>query len=447
MENSELIPFIEKHWYSPVGIVIAELVLALALATITNQLGISLVYALCIIFVSLLILIIVWFNSKKPPKTPPNKIGFLVSIYCSNEQDQLKVKEDLLVPLKKHIQSGQTGQVFHFMELQQHNAALCLDNEFAQKIRVESRAHYMLFGRVRKRSLDDGKVHYFFDLEGAVSHAEIPNQLSQNLSIEFTELLPRKVQILAEQDMFSFQFTSEWAGLVAKYIIGIAAACSGDLIYAEKLYDDVLFGLNSQDTNFPVFAKLKERLPVRKAEVYEAMATAYHRRWVDSRDYEHINYMHAWLEKIESSQKMRPGVQYLYAICAFVKDADADVAIDYVSNIRQENDPVWHLNLAFLYGYKGNLQKSIRHYRSAAQLNIQIDTVNQVESFINWVIDNFPEKIQLNYILGFFNWQIRGDTSLAKKNFEFFLKMAGDGKFAKEQELAKKWLKQIEVSS
>ena len=37
-----------------------------------------------------------------------------------------------------------------------------------------------------------------------------------------------------------FQFTTEWAELVAKYVIGIAAALSGEIDYAETLYQDVL---------------------------------------------------------------------------------------------------------------------------------------------------------------------------------------------------------------
>ena len=332
MESFDLVPFIKKNWHSNVGILIAELALLFLLATIANLLIVPIVYAIALIFIGLVSLFVFWIFTNKPPKTPQNKIGFLVSTYCSNEQDQLKVKEDLLVPLKQHIQAGQTGKLFHFMELQQHHAELCLDNEQAQKIRLESGAHYMLFGRVRKRTLDDGKIHYLFEFEGAVSHSTIAENTSKTLSNEFAELLPRKVQILAENDLLSFQFTSEWAGIVAKYIIGVAAACSGDVVYAEKLYDDVLQRLNSQNTNFPVFAKLRERLPIRKAEIYEAIATAHHRDWANNYNPECINNVYEWIEKIDPTQKNRPGVHNLYAICAFVMNKDVDKAIDYIKN-------------------------------------------------------------------------------------------------------------------
>lgn len=450
MENLELIVFIKKNWHSSIGIIIAELALTFLLATIVNLLDIPIGYAIILIVIGWVLLYSFWSITNKPPKAKPNTIGFLVSIYCSNEEDQLKIKEDLLIPLKQHIQTGQTGKVFHFMELQQHHAELCIDAEYAQKIRLETGAHFMLFGRVRKRTLDDGKIHYLFELEGAVSHAVIPENISKKLSLEFSELLPRKVQILAEQDIFSFQFTSDWAGLVAKYIIGIAAACSGDIVYAEKLYDDVILGLNSQDSTFPVFAKLKERLPIRKAEIYEAIASAHHQSWLNNYSNDEINALHVWLEKIDPNQKMRPGVQNLLAISAFVRERDVEKSIEHIKKLEQNNNPVWNLNMAFLSGYKGDLKQSIRQYRAAAQLSIEVDITNQIEGFINWVIESSPEVIHLHYMLGFFNWQIRSDFQLAKKNFEDFLRLCQDGKYNKEKELTKNWLckinKQIQVS-
>ena len=444
MNNLELVAFIKKNWHLKAGIFVAELALAMLLATFANLLGMRIGFAIVLILVGLVSLFVFWFYVNKPPKTPKDKVGFLVSIYCSNEQDQLKVKEDLIVPLKQHIQAGQTGKLFHFMELQQHLAEQCLDNEQAQKIRLESGAHYMLYGRVRKRTLDDGKMHYLFEFEGAVSHSKIADQTSKNLSNEFAELLPHRVQILAENDLFNFQFTSELAGIVAKYIIGVAAACSGDLDYAEKLYDDVAQRLSLQDNDFPVFTKLRLRLPVRKAEIYEAKATAYHLNWTDTYDPEYINKVSEWIEKIEPAQRNRPGVHSLYAICAFVKSRDINKAIEYVKKMEQNNDPVSILSMAFLYGYQGDLKQSIRQYRAAAQLRIEVETINQVEGFINWAVKADPEVIHLNYILGFFNWQIRGDFPLAKKNFENFLSLCKNNIYIKEQELTSNWVVQID---
>lgn len=65
----------------------------------------------------------------------------------------------------------------------------------------------------------------------------------------------------------------------------------------------------------------------------------------------------------------------------------------------------------------------------------ETETINQIEDFINWVIDENPDKYHLNFCLGFFNWQIRGDTLLAKNNFINFLTLCKPNEFVKEKKV------------
>ena len=446
MENlDKAVYFLKTHWYSKNGLCVALIFSLITLATIANLLMIDKLTAAGLIIFFLLAEFCCWVFSMKPPKTPKNKIGFLLSIASSNETEEKKVKEDFVVPLKQLVKTGNAGKSFHFMELPQHLAEQCLDYDQAQLIRLKSGAHFMLFGRMRKRLLDDGKMHHFFDFEGLVAHQPISDQVSKNLAVEFAELLPRKVQILPENDLFSFQFTSEWADIVAKYIIGIAAACSGDIFYAEKLFDDARDRLATQpDKSFPIFSKLNERLPIRKAEIYEAMATSIHRQWAESKEETLIPQVKFWLDKIDENQKQRPAVNALSAICAIVIDKDVEAAMNFVKKLPQQNHPVWNLNMAFLHGFKGDLKHSIQQYRAAAMLKIEVETINQVEDFLNWAIEENSDKYHLHYCLGFFNWQIRCDSLLAKENLLKFLELVRPNEFIKEKELASNWIAQID---
>lgn len=444
MDLDKAVFFLRKHWYSKEGIVVAEIFSFSALVGFAHLLGLKNLVALILFSIFSLVLFFFWLFSMKPPKTPKNKVGFLISIASSDENDAKKVKEDLVVPLMQLVKSGKAGKSFHFMELPQHLAEKILDPDQAELIRIRSGAHFMLFGRVRKRQLDDGKIHHFFDFEGTVAHQPVSDQVSKSLSAEFSELLPRKIQIPSENDLFSFQFTSEWAHIVAKYIIGIAAACSGDIFYAEKLFDDVRDGLTTKDKSFPVYAKLNERLPIRKAEIYEAMATSIHRQWAISYDPELVPQINDWLDKIDTNHQSRPAVYALRAICAFVTHKNVDGAMDFMKKLEQQANPVWNLNMAFLYGYNRDLKHSIQQYRAAAQLLIEIEVINQVEDFLNWAIEENPDQYQLNYCLGFFNWQVRGDNLQAKNNFLKFLKLCQPNEFLKEKELTSNWISKIE---
>lgn len=107
---------------------------------------------------------------------------------------------------------------------------------------------------------------------------------------------------------------------------------------------------------------------------------------------------------------------------------------------------VWHLNLAFLLAYKGDLKGAVRHYRSGSKLppaEDDTEVISQVESFMVWVLDQEPHKVQLHYALGFFNWKIKGDPVQARKDFETFLAKTTEGVFQKERELTEEWLHQL----
>lgn len=444
MNIDEFRTYIEQYWFTKKGIVFAELVVVITLLPVLSSFGVSLLYSLIFCAIAGIFVLVLWILSIRPPKAPKNKVGFLVSIACSNDSDELKVKEDFVIPLRRLVKSGQAGSSFHFMELPQHLAKNSIDQDQAQLIRIKSNAHFMLYGRVRKRELEDGKLHHFFEFDGLVAHKTIPDSVKEHFSKEFSELLPRRVTIPVENDLFSFQFTSEWAEIVAKYIIGISASFSGDIFYAESLFDDVESRLNEYEgKKFPIYLKLKERLPLRKAEIYEAMASSIHKQWAESYDPRLIPEILKWLEKIDEKHQLRFGVIALKAICIFASNKDVDSAINLVKKLPHEGNPVWNLNMAFLYGFNGDLKHSIQQYRAAAQLSIEVEIINQVEGFLNWAIEDNQDKYQLHYCLGFFNWQIRGDDLQANHNFENFLKNCPSEQFIKEQELAQDWMKVI----
>ncbi len=71
---------------------------------------------------------------------------------------------------------------------------------------------------------------------------------------------------------------------------------------------------------------------------------------------------------------------------------------------------------------------------------VEPDIIDQVESFLCWVLEQDPEKYQLYYCLGFFNWKTKGDVVQAEKDFNKFLVAGREGEFDKEKELVEKWV-------
>jgi hypothetical protein len=433
-------PFIAKHWHRRVGYFALLLaILAIEAALLIKHPIVLLVVAV----VTVLLVELVWQLSRALPRTKSGRVGFVISMTSDDEQEAAKVRADFVLTLRRLLKAGLTGETFQIIEIPQHHAESVIDTEDAQRLRIATRAHFLLYGRVRVRNVH-GKPHRFFELDGVVSHQPIPLDMSGALGKEFGELLPRKVLISAEDDLFAFQFTSVWAELVAKYIIGMAAAISRDFDYAERLYSEVLERVRADKSDLPAFGKLRERLPKRIAELYEARARLAYEHWASTHDAAAIDQLGEYLAHINPEQYSTMHVLGLNAIYAFLKAKSVARAIEWLYKIATPlRDSVWNLNVAFLLAYEGNLRGAIAHYRRALEQPMQADVIGKIEDFVHHVATTEPGKYQLYYCLGFFNWKVKRDLQQARQDFTTFIQCRRGNEFEKEVKLATKWLAQL----
>lgn len=450
MENIDTaIQILKKGWTQPYGLLTAIFLafgMETAFISATNP---PLLVAALVVFIPSSAILAEWLWARRLPKTKKGKVGFAVSLWCSDEEAAHKVREDFVLSLQKLIKSGRTGGSFQFMEIPAFKAEKVIDEDDAHELRLKTKAHFIIYGRVRMREVD-GSERYFLELDGVVAHKPIANDISQSISHEFSELLPRKVFLAKENDLLSFQFTSEWADVVAKYVIGIAAAVSGDLQYAEELYSDVRTKIQQVDNDFPVFAKLKERIPQRLAELFEARARHAYEMWANTHDKTYIANLGEFLEKYntESGARKTSEMLILASIYHFLSAKDIDKSINCLNQIsKQFRDAVWHFNQAFLSAYEGDLKKTIRHYRNGMNFEITTDLITKVEDFLCLIVADEPDKVQLHYCLGFLNWKIKGDHLQAGNDFRKFLSLGAAANFQKESELSAQWLNEIEAVS
>ena len=108
MDNfSDLILGIFKSWYTKKGLLIALFSAPFLVVFLTSSIGVTgWQIPLGIIFFVELSIYLFWLQSQCPPKTPKDKVGFLISIACSNEEEERKLKEDLIIPLNKLIRKA-----------------------------------------------------------------------------------------------------------------------------------------------------------------------------------------------------------------------------------------------------------------------------------------------------------------------------------------------------
>lgn len=189
----EIFQFLEENWFKKSGLITAEIVSIIITSTLLVTANAEFHWWGLLIGIGLIIWF-VWLFTTKPSVVPENKIGFLVCITCSDKEELRDITDDFITPLRKLVKSGKTGDAFHFVDMPQHFAREVVDAESALRMRVRCKAHFMIYGRVRRKIINKEENH-IVELEGVVAHQPIPNQVSDSLAKEFTELLPRNVQI------------------------------------------------------------------------------------------------------------------------------------------------------------------------------------------------------------------------------------------------------------
>jgi hypothetical protein len=434
--------FIEARWHTKLGLIILETfvsfsVFCLTLNHFSTTISILITISICIG------ILLAWLYSVRIPKTSKNKVGFLVAITCNDIQEKIKIDNDFIEPLHRLIKSGQSGNTFDFIVLNQYQSQKIISNDDAEKVRLKANAHFMVYGHVRLRNINDVDTHVI-ELEGIVSHNQVDSNTTTAFSQEFAELLPRRVHASTVNDVIFLQLTSEWTEIVAKYIIATAAALSGDIEYSEQLYKEIKTKLPLIESKIPVYTQLKQRVPLKLSEINLIKSQRNFDAWVRNRkDMALLKDAERLLNELLPEHQLLDAVKTLKALNCFLLERDTQGALDLLNSInKRARNQVWHLNVAFIFAYTKKLNNAARSYRIAAVESSNASTLSQVEDFIVWIIEQEPDKFYLYYALGYFNWKIKGDKTMAKSDFVKFLSHPlAKINFPKETEISDDFIK------
>lgn len=444
----KILEIAQKNWRKPDGLLC--LVLLVTVFTFGAVKALELMdnhYVLCGALVGAdLLAVLIWWLSNRFPQNPKDKVGVTVCIHCYDVDEKNKIKEDFIDSLKKFLRDSPQGRTFNLLEIPDRLYEKIENTDAAFALLKKTRSHFIIYGRVRKRTIND-KDHHFLELDGAVTHNPIPSYAHKQFSKEFGELLPKKLRFPVNNDLLGFDFTSEVVGIVAQYIIAVAAAVSFDYDFSESLFQGLKNQIKAKNSN-PIYEKLKERVPRNIIAINLARTNIAINRWFKTHDRVYVSQITGYLAEI-TKQGITDDYHTLIlrGLEAFLVKRDVARAKSFFKQCQGDEDPIWQLNLAFLYAYENDLKKFARVYRKFKDVKPEPYTVDQIESFFVWILEVEPEKFQFHYCLGYFNWKIKGDFERASLDFKLFLNKCPDGKFTKEVELAKEYLRNPKYNS
>ncbi|MDE2056604.1 MAG: hypothetical protein KGI88_05160 [Betaproteobacteria bacterium] len=328
---NQITNFLESKWATKQGLLAAEITAISGLITLFASNRNWLIKAI-ILILTFLTIYIIWWWYQQPRKTKKNKIGFLVSISCSDPEERKRIQEDFVLPLQKSIGNGRLSKLYDFINAPEHIASKIITVDDAQALRIKARAHFMIYGVLKVRNIS-GKDTYIIHLDGIVTHQPIPEITSKSFAQEFGQLLPRRLSFAEDVSFQSLEFTSEWAELTSKYVIAVAAFISGDLDYSEELLNDVKDLLLKKNTSFPVYITLKDLVAIRISEIHLVRANWAYENWTCLDDDRYLMITKENLDKLDDTHKLNPNYINLRAILYFQLNADIDGAIKELNKL------------------------------------------------------------------------------------------------------------------
>lgn len=378
------------------------------------------------------LLFIIWtgywmFHRLHLPKNKKYKenIGIVIAIYSENEKERQKLKSDFISKLKKDLQ--QEG-ILEFSNV------IFLKNHFAQQIKESNnpkskleeinkkiKAHFYVWGDVKKRPDGDEGEKYFINFQGYVVHKPISQNLSKEISIDFSKVLPKEVNFLEKRSFKGFEASATIVHLAAKYIIGIAAFVSHDPQLALKLHD----GLKDQFNTFrplpPHLQDIRNRIPILISD--EALWIA---KWhfQENRITEAKNFLNRALTENENNY----GAWLFKAILDFLLDNDPDEALKSIKRASRyaSNTFEWRYSEAFLHFWKENYSKALQICQKIKKQTYptEVITLSEVREFNQNLLKKDNPKIQLYFWIGYLAYFKEKNLGNALQDFEAFEKSA-----------------------
>ena len=359
------------------------------------------------------------------PRNKKNKVGIVIAIFSENENERQKLKADFISKIKGDFKQEGILNFSEVIFLKNHFSKQIKESnnprEKLEKINKKIKAHFYVWGDVKKRPDGDEGEKYFLNFQGCVIHKPIPQNLSQEISKDFSKVLPRAVNFLEKRYFKGFEVSAKLVHLAAKYIIGIAAFVSQDPQLAFRLHD----GLKEQ---FNIFRPLPLHLQDIRDRIPHLISDE--TLWIARWHYENkrTNETKTFLKRCLAENNNNYGAWLFKSIIDFLIDKNIDEALKSIGKAEKcsNNTFEWRYSKAFLYFWKEDYEKALKLCQKIKQQNYQGEeiTLDEVRTFNLNLLKENKTKAQLYFWIGYLSYFKQYNLCNALQDFENFEKLA-----------------------
>lgn len=369
-----------------------------------------------------------WIHNKITlPINKKNMVGIVIAIYSENEIQRKRLKADFISKLKKDLQNEGILKFSNVIFLKNHfsNQINESDNpkEKLEAINKQIKAHFYVWGDIKKRSDGDEGEKYYINFQGYVVHKPISLNLSETISIDFSKVLPTEVNFLEKRSFKGFEASATIVHLAAKYIIGIAAFVSQDPQLALKLHSGLKDQFNAIRPLPPHLQDIRNRIPLLISDEKLWIAKWYLKN-------KNSDKAKLFLQEALSENCNSYGAWLFKAIVDFLIDRNIDRSLDSVKKAKRyaKNTYEWRYSMAFLYFWQADYSRALKICDKIKTQNYVTEnvTLDEVRKFNLELLKDSDTKAQLYFWIGFLSYFKNDNLGDALQDFEDFEKIASN---------------------
>ena len=364
-------------------------------------------------------------------KNNDSQTGIVIALYGRDFQAR-ELRRKFICELQKNINDASLGDVFNIIPLKNHHAEKIKTKTDICEINKKINGHFYLYGDIQKER-DGDTYKYFINLDGYIVHWPIPIPTSQELTVDFRNVLPKEINF---SELFGYRcikLTSKIAYLATKYIVGVASFVSANPFLAYRLHKDLenefheyeridaeMNGKGEISTlDKKYLKKLRQKLQLIISNEALVIARVFQ---INQRIPECIEYLDIAQQKNANNYSL----WLLKAILAFSVENDPLSAIGYVKKAKRFAGTTheWRYSMAFLLFWNEKYEDAYKECQKIATHTYRGEntTVNEVENFNLDILGRRNDKPQLYFWIGYIVHKKRMDSVLAQQYFESFLR-------------------------
>jgi len=406
-------------WYGVICAVILVWIVALSIYRFipTGEVPFT-YYVIGILAISLAVFTSWAFYVFHYPKRSKERLGVAVAIHVEKLEDSIFFKKDFLIPFKSKI--SDLNLPFDILVLKNHQSEKVETVEDARRILKKTRAHFCIWGSIKKRKNAPACEKYLFSLRGVVIHKPIQEVQKVLLRKEFNALLPNTM-IFEEHLQFEvFEFRANQAVAALDYITGRAAFLSGDFNTAIHLHESLFQAIQSGQS-YPISKEILKNL---LSLEYDQKAGF---EFFNSSD------RSAYIESVKKSLQYNQnnyGALLKRAIIEFDNgNGNAQTALKTIKEAKKHASGGYHwlYSKAFLHFWLEQYDDALQSCEKLKEKSYGGEeiTVQEVIKFNENLLKKYT-KPQLYYWLGFVSYVKHNNPSLADTYFQKFVETADD---------------------